>query len=204
MILISNFKEKGCGKSFEKLMENHAKLFYKICQKYIPIFKQVGAPKEDMLEDINFVFYKSVMSYKDCGKSKFSTWLGNHTRYACLNHINAYKNYNYLEESTLDIVAANSFSSASAVAREMEEKNKIKNDVDYVVSILAKMKDKRILKVYRLRYFSKDKEKPTWARIAKKLRVSTQTAVNLHTRGRKFLLRKMNAKTAPVSFQDFA
>tara|TARA_Y100000310_G_scaffold330531_1_gene402363 strand:- start:2941 stop:3414 length:474 start_codon:yes stop_codon:yes gene_type:complete len=156
-----------------------------------------------MLEDINFVFYKSIISYKDCGKSKFSTWLGNHTRYACLNHINSYKNYNYLEDINLNLVAANSFTSATSSVNIAEEKEKIKDDVDYVVSILSKMKDKRILKVYKMRYFSKSREKPTWSRIAKKLKVSTQTAVNLHTRGRRFLLRKMNGATAPNSLLDF-
>jgi DNA-directed RNA polymerase specialized sigma subunit len=44
--------------------------------------------------------------------------------------------------------------------------------------------------VFNLRYFSGEK-KLTWQKVAKKLDISTQTAINLHEKGRKILKNKL-------------
>ena len=51
--LIKNVKKSNCNKSFEELVERHRNLYYKICQKYFPIFERVGAPYADILNDIH-------------------------------------------------------------------------------------------------------------------------------------------------------
>ena len=55
------------------------------------------------------------------------------------------------------------------------------------------MKDERISKVFKLRYFSGEK-KLTWQKVARKLNVSTQTAINLHEKGRLILRNKLESK----------
>ena len=60
----------------------------------------------------------------------------------------------------------------------------------FIFNTLNKIKDKRIERVYSLRYFSG--EKMTWSKIGKQLGFSSQTAINLHKRGAEILRRKIN------------
>ena len=64
---------------------------------------------------------------------------------------------------------------------------------EYIFNILNGLKDERISKVFKLRYFSGEK-KLTWQKVAKKLDVSTQTAINLHEKGRLILRNKLESK----------
>jgi hypothetical protein len=53
------------------------------------------------------------------------------------------------------------------------------------------MKDYRISKVFNFRYFSSDKKDSSWEIVAKKIGVSTQTAINLHNKGKRVLKKKL-------------
>ena len=76
---------------------------------------------------------------------------------------------------------------------ELEE---LKHEKDFVFKILGKLKDKRISKVFHLRYFDRNikKKKATWSVIAGKINTSTQTAINLHQRGVNILNKKLTSK----------
>jgi len=65
---------------------------------------------------------------------------------------------------------------------------------DYIDKILSGFSDNRIKQVYFLRYFSGDKKLTTWNQIAKKLNISTQTAINIHEKARDFLKNKITSK----------
>ncbi len=66
----------------------------------------------------------------------------------------------------------------------------------YLNSLLSSFKDERIKRVYELRYFSGGEKLATWNSIAKKLGVSTQTAINLHEKTRAFLKNKVLSKNS--------
>jgi hypothetical protein len=63
---------------------------------------------------------------------------------------------------------------------------------EYLFTILESFADERILKIYKMRYFSGKKITP-WSKIAKNLNISTQTAINLHKKGLKLLKTKINS-----------
>jgi DNA-directed RNA polymerase sigma subunit (sigma70/sigma32) len=65
---------------------------------------------------------------------------------------------------------------------------------EYVVNILEKMKDERIKRVFKLRYFADFNKKNTWVEIGKMMKVSPQTAINLHNRGQLMIAKKINSK----------
>jgi hypothetical protein len=71
------------------------------------------------------------------------------------------------------------------------------NDLfDYLSSLLSSFKDPRVNEVYKLRYFSNTSKPVTWNKIAKKLNISTQTAINLHEKARVFLKNKILSKNS--------
>ncbi len=192
--LINRVKKTGCNESYNSLATRHEKLFYKICQNYIPIAQAKGLKRTDVLENKDFVIFKAILSYKNGKKTKFSTWLGNCTKYYCLTLINTNNRLVNSEEDILKVCT-------DAQSIENHEKEaRFKHDKEYIFNILNNLKDKRILKVFKLRYFDEyeEKRRPTWSFIAKKIRTSTQTAINLHQRGKDMLRKKMDSK----NYQD--
>ena len=59
-------------------------------------------------------------------------------------------------------------------------------------NILNYISDKRIAKIFKLRYSEKNKKMP-WSKIAKSLKISTQTAINLHNKTLKVLKFKLKS-----------
>ncbi len=107
-----------------------------------------------------------------------------------LSLINSNNKYVNSEEGFLEAVI-------DANAKESYfEKSRHTNDKEYIFNILNALRDKRIAKVFELRFFDNYTEdsKPTWAFIAKKINTSTQTAINLYHRGREILLKKIKSK----------
>ena len=65
--------------------------------------------------------------------------------------------------------------------------------VDFINEILNQMCDSRTKKIFNLRYFSDAKLSP-WNKIGKKMKISTQTAINIHNKAIDFLNKKINSK----------
>ena len=192
--LVRKVKKNGCNESYKLLCSRHEKLFYKICQAYIPVAATKGIRKIDILENKDFVMFKAILSYKPNKKCKFSTWLGNCTKYYCLTLINANNRMVSSEDDLLKMTINNQSKDVYV------EQNKHKYDKEYIFNILNSLKDQRISQVFKLRYFEnfKERRKPTWSFIAKKIKTSTQTAINLHQRGKEILKKKMKS----TNYQD--
>jgi DNA-directed RNA polymerase specialized sigma subunit len=79
-------------------------------------------------------------------------------------------------------------------ASEDDGVNDNKEIKEYTINLLDQMKDVRIKKIFMLRYFTESKQKNTWQKIGEKMDVSTQTAINLHEKGRKMLATKFKSK----------
>ena len=184
--LIWRVKRKSCDESLLELTRRHSKLYYKICHKYFP-FKTGAFNKkvEDLLGHKDGVIYEAVDSYKPSKKVKFSTWLGNFVRYRCLNYLNKNSRFVDVESDTLDFLT-------NAKSEELFNKDKDNETVDFVLNLISQFTDKRIKKIFQLRYFAKSDQKMTWIRIGKELDISAQTAINLHNKGKDIIRKKMS------------
>ena len=84
--------------------------------------------------------------------------------------------------------------------KNLIEKNQVrsesifKEEGDYIFSLIKQLKDKRIEKIFKLRYYADNKKSMSWNFIGKKLKISTQTAINLHNKAVEFLINKYKAK----------
>tara|TARA_Y100000592_G_scaffold34468_1_gene54805 strand:+ start:2441 stop:2917 length:477 start_codon:yes stop_codon:yes gene_type:complete len=151
-----------------------------MCKKYEPALNATGVSIDDVIQEKDYLVYKSAMSYNPEKKVKFNTWLGNQVRYHCLNTINNNNNFIKVEDSVLDFLS-------------IEENKDCSNDIEYVFSLLSQLKDDRIKEIFSLRYFKSDKKKMPWVKIGKIMGISTQTAINLHKRGLKILNKKISS-----------
>jgi len=186
--LIKKIKEQDCEESLKILTLRHENLYYKICHKYTPALQASGVSSEDLFEDKLLVVYKAIKTFDPSRKAKFSTWLGNYTRYHCLNYIQNNTKYVILEnpDDIYNLVNKNSSTNW--------EENRETHEKEFCFSILARLKDKRILRIFELRYSDETEFKPTWANIARHIKTSTQTVINLHSKGRNILQNKIKSK----------
>ncbi len=177
--LIRKVKNKECSASFLKLKEKHGNLFFSIVNKFS---KRINV--ENIYLDLDFVFFKAILSYDNKKGSKFSTWLGNCTRYHCLNYLK--KNSKYVQTEDDQVT---SFFDKKSFEDYSNCKN-FKNEANHVLNILNEAEDKRIVKIFKLRYLNGN-GKMTWRDIATEFNLTPQTVINLHTKGKKIIVRRM-------------
>lgn len=185
--LVKKVKSKNCNDSFIKLSSSYENFYFSIAKKYTPALLKMGMNKDDIKSEQYYILYKAISSFDAKQKTKFSTWFCNCSRYHFLNYINSNKKYVVSEEKTIDF-----FNNRDVLL--VVDKNS--DMLDYLNSLLSSFKDKRVYDVYKLRYFSNTEKLTTWNKIAKKLGISTQTAINLHEKARTFLKTKIQSKNS--------
>lgn len=179
--LIVNVKNKNCNDSLKTLIQRHSALCFDICKKYSSAMSKNGLNVEDVAQEKEFLIYKSVISYNPDKKTKFSTWLGNQVRYHCLNMMNK-NNLIPTEDSQLDFFINKD---------NVFERYSVREQMDYINNLIKQIKDDRIQKVIKIRYFKNANKKTPWNKVALEIGVSTQTAINLHNKAMKILRNKM-------------
>ena len=177
---IKEVQDNNCNDSLRKVIDRYSPVFISMYSKYMKPITDCGADPNDILSDKDLIIYESAKSFDLGEKSSFCTWLSNNVKYKCLHMISKQTKKQVLA----DRFKRNSDSNISDYPYKNIEMNK------FIFNTLNKIKDKRIERVYSLRYFSG--EKMTWSKIGKQLGFSSQTAINLHKRGAEILRRKIN------------
>jgi len=180
---IEKIQEEDCGYSLLKVIERYTPVFLSMYSKYSVTIGKSGADPNDILSDKNLIIYESAKSFNLEKGSSFCTWLSNNVKYKCLHMINKSTKNSLLEERVKRNTIVTNINNPYA--------NKELNS--FIFNELNKMKDRRIEKVYSLRYFSGG-NKMTWTKIGKLLGFSSQTAINLHRKGAEILKRKIEKK----------
>ena len=184
--LTKKLKEEGCNESFIELSQRYENVFYKICQKYKNALQNVGIQPEDVYEEKNVVLLKCALSFDPDRNTKFSTWLGNYAKFTCLNYINS-KRYIFNSETH----ELHKFVEESQPAPVIEVYTE---ESDIIFHCLRNLKDKRIEKIFKMRYFYANKKDKTWKSISGEIGVSIQTAINLHKKGLGLLRNQIGKK----------
>jgi RNA polymerase sigma factor (sigma-70 family) len=185
--LVRLVKNQNDGEAFEEICRRYENVFYKVCQKYANSLSYAGIHTQDIFDEKTFIIYHCVKSFNQKKKTKLSTWIGNYARYLCLNSINSRK---FILPNTDD--DSLSALEATQVTQNYLAKGYSPEDYDYILNIIGQLKDKRVPQIFKYRYFSPKKMK--WARIAKKMHMSTQTAINLHNKGINMLRKKVKSQ----------
>jgi len=168
--LINNIKKNKDGKSLKELINRHSGIYVDMVNKYIPKSFN-GVDKEDLLEEKDFSIYNAVIKYDETKNTKFSTYLGNLTKWKCLNIYN--KNTKFPQQN-IESFKLEKFSCESEIKKFEDTEN-----LTRVYKFVDKCKDKRIKQIFKMRY-SGDKKLTPWKKIAKKLDLSIQGCINIH------------------------
>jgi len=148
---------------------------------------KAGIQPEDVFEEKNFILLKCALSYDPNRGAKFSTWVGNYAKFTCLNYMNSKKYiFNAETEELHDYVKENQ--------PAPERPESYEEEMDITFSALRNLKDKRIINIFKMRYFYDSKKDSTWKNISDKQGISIQTAINLHKKGLRLLKNQLKGK----------
>lgn len=186
--LVRSVKKVGDNESFNEICRRYENVFYKICQKYVNALQASGVNPQDIFDEKNIIIFHCVSTFKANKNTKLSTWIGNYARYLCLNSINARR---FIHPSSDDDIQKR-IEESQVTHDYFINSNNPQEDFKYILNILGQLSDSRINEIFKLRYFSG--KKMIWARIARKMGISTQTAINLHAKGIELLKRKLSSK----------
>lgn len=194
--LINKVKEEGCSESFNELSRRHSNLYYKICYFYFKTFSLLNCSLKDILEEKDIILFEAILKFDINKKTLFSTWLGNYTRWFCLNKINKVKKMPKIEgeeeiTTAFDTKAVQNF-----------ETKRPQVNFDKILEILDSTNDTLVTNIFRLRYDPEQRKKRTWAKIASTLNLTIPRTIQLHKKGLKLLKEEIEQKKLDI-FQDF-
>lgn len=187
--LINNIKNNTCADdSIKELELRHSGICHQMIKKYYSAFVEKGIDPFDVSEEKNYIIYKSALNFNPDKNVKFSTWLGNQMRYHCLNCLNDKDNSVFLNGLSLEKFL-------DCKQQVVKDENCMVRECEYVLDLIKQLKDKRIEKIFKMRYFSDSNKKfMSWSKIGKKLDISTQTVINLHDKAIKTISNKLKGK----------
>ena len=70
--------------SLQELINRHSGIFLDIVTSYVPRTSTSGC-REDLINDLEYYIYNAGLKYDHTKNTKFSTFLGNEAKWACLN-----------------------------------------------------------------------------------------------------------------------
>lgn len=184
--LIKKIKDNNCEESLIELLSRHQGLCNKMLQKYCGICLSLGVSLNDLNTDKLLIVYKSAKNFDFDKKTKFSTWLANQIRYHCLNTLNKVSKDVSMENESIKYITEKNQKLITDKANTDQEK------IDFILNIISQMSDSRITQIFELRYFCKEKTN-SWYKIGKKMKISTQTAINIHDKAITFLNKKASS-----------
>ena len=171
--LVENIKKnKKTEDSLQELIGRHTGIYLDIVNKYTQNSNMTN--KLDLIDEKDYNIYQAALKYKSDKGTKFPTFLGNETKWICLNKFNKRK-----KEPQINIEDVKEIDFLET------RKEKIKPDHLEVFSEAIKFskehKDKRVEKIFEMRYITGERNKVMpWKKISEELNMSIQGCINIH------------------------
>ena len=160
--------------SLGELVQRHSGIFITMVNNYSPTSTSgIVSDRVDLLKDRNYYIYKAALKYDDSRNTKFSTHLGNETRWLCLNLYNKNKNSKEVHMDYADI---------GKRSEDQPEDKKVDLEVlSKIMNLINKDPDTRVSKIFKMRYIEGQMNNVMpWNKICKPLKLSIQGCINIH------------------------
>ena len=173
--LINNIRKKSQqNESLGELIDRHSGIYLDMVNAY----SSASSPfidRSDLIEDKNYKIYEAAIKFDKAKGEKFSTYLGNETKWLCLNTYNKNKRKPLVSVDFIENIKCEEDSVDSI-------SDTIESDLfNKVLSIINSHPDKRVSKIFNMRYIKGEKNKVMpWKKIGKKLQLSIQGCINIH------------------------
>ena len=171
--LVDNIKkDTKTEDSLQELIGRHTGIYLDIVNKYTQNGNTTN--RLDLIDEKDYNIYQAALKYEGDKGTKFPTFLGNETKWICLNKFNKRKKDPQL---SIDDVKESDILHP--------KKEKIKKEELEIFSEAIKLskvhKDKRVEKIFEMRYITGEKNKVMpWKKISEELNMSIQGCINIH------------------------
>ena len=176
--LINNIKSgKDVNRALLELIQRHSGIYVNMIEAFAAKTSNYINYTE-LIEEKDYYIYKSVLKFNPRKGAKFSTHLGNETRWMCLNLYNKNKKNN---ENLANAIKNQDPILNPLDAREEQKKRESQEILDKVMKIVDTVPDKRIKEIFLLRYVEgKGNKVMPWKAISKTVGLSIQGCINAH------------------------
>ena len=171
--LVENIKKnKKTEDSLHELIGRHTGIYLDIVNKYTQNGNLTN--KLDLIDEKDYNIYQAALKYKSDRGTKFPTFLGNETKWICLNKYNKKK-----KEPQISI---DDIREIDILSTKNEKINKEDFEVFYeAIKFSKEHEDKRVEKIFEMRYITGEKNKVMpWKKISEELDMSIQGCINIH------------------------
>ena len=171
--LVDNIKKDTKTEDcLQDLIGRHTGIYLDIVNKYT--LNGNTTNRLDLIDEKDYNIYQAALKYEGDRGTKFPTFLGNETKWICLNKFNKRKKDPQL---SIDDVKE------SDILHPKKEKIK-KEDLEVfseAIKLSKAHKDKRVEKIFEMRYITGEKNKVMpWKKISEELDMSIQGCINIH------------------------
>jgi DNA-directed RNA polymerase specialized sigma subunit len=180
-------KQSDRGDYLRELVNRHSGIYISMVNNYSPpATSSINSHKDDLLNDKDYYIYQAALKYDDSKNTKFSTYLGNETRWMCLNLYN--KNKNSKEISDPNELYRSTYLGEDRFIVSINEEI-----LQKIMSIAKKEPDTRVSKIFQLRYIDGERNKVMpWNKVCKFVDLSIQGCINVHNKAIKKIKEELN------------
>ena len=173
--LIDNIRKKSQpNESLGELIDRHSGIYLDMVNAY----SSTSSPfidRNELIEDKNYKIYEAAIKFDKSKGAKFSTYLGNETKWLCLNTYNRNKRKPLVTVDFIENIKCGE-DSVESISETIES-----DLFNKVLNIINTHPDKRVGKIFNMRYIKGEKNKVMpWKKIGKKLQLSIQGCINIH------------------------
>ena len=157
-------------------------LVYRHSGIYLDMVNNYASPNNpfidyhELIQDKEYKIYDAAIKYDPDRGAKFSTYLGNETKWMCLNLYNRNKRRPAFQSEYIENMPESNNIEDDTISES------IKQDLfNKVLSIIKQHPDKRVEKIFKMRYIvgTKNKVMP-WKQIGDQMNLSIQGCINIH------------------------
>ena len=180
--------------ALKQLIHRHSGIYVKMVNSYLPNNSEITTPqsKKEVLQDKDYRIYLAALKYDPNKGAKFSTHLGNETKWMCLNLFNKTKNRGKLEKQYKETVRLE-HNSEDSLNEEIEHEDLLEE----IYKLAEVHSDPRVRKIFKLRYqIGEGNKVMAWDRIAEKINLSIQGCINVHNKAIGQIQQKLKEKNA--------
>jgi len=174
--LVKNIqKQVNVEESLEELVSRHSGIYLEMVNSYASP-NNPFIDYEELIQDKEYKIYNAAMKYDPDRGAKFSTYLGNETKWMCLNLYNRNKRRPAFQNEFIENMAENNDLNEDTISES------IKQDLfNKVLSVIKDHPDSRVEKIFEMRYIVgiKNKVMP-WKKIGESMNLSIQGCINIH------------------------
>jgi len=174
--LIENIRsDNNTESNLNELIDRHSGIYLDMVNNYSSPDSPF-ANYDDLINDKQYKIYCAALKYDKNKGAKFSTYLGNETKWMCLNNYNKNKRKPSFHSDHLENIPEDKEMTENSISRSVKEDLFTK-----VLSIISRHPDKRVEKIFNMRYIVGQKNKVMpWKDVGSKMKLSIQGCINIH------------------------